>query len=261
MPARLAAAVLLGLVGLSLPLLAAEDEMPKESTSQEALRPMQELIGAWQGVAQPRRGSNRGAWRESGQWSWNFSNCGPALVFEAPGGRIVTAATIRPAQDEIDTSAERPAPWRMEVTGPDGTTAELTGRQTERGDLEFVAEEPSDGLPERIVLRLVASGDRLVVLYEARQGTGRLTRLAEVGYTRQGSGFGQGRAYPECIVTGGRATIAVEYQGQTHYVCCGGCKDLFLADPQGILDQYRAERNRPPAEEDFPSCAETDPAN
>jgi YHS domain-containing protein len=33
-------------------------------------------------------------------------------------------------------------------------------------------------------------------------------------------------------VTGGLGTIAVSYKGQTYYVCCGGCKDAFEADPE-----------------------------
>ena len=36
----------------------------------------------------------------------------------------------------------------------------------------------------------------------------RYARLAEVGMTRKGSGFGKGTNYIECVVTGGTGTIA-----------------------------------------------------
>jgi YHS domain-containing protein len=33
----------------------------------------------------------------------------------------------------------------------------------------------------------------------------------------------------------------VQYKGKTYYVCCTGCRDAFLDDPEGILEEY-AER-------------------
>ena len=74
-------------------------------------------------------------------------------------------------------------------------------------------------------------------------------RLAEVGSTRKGSSFAKNAASgPECVVTGGLGTIAVEHDGKTYFVCCGGCRDLFNEDPEGVLADYRerkaAERAR-----------------
>ena len=67
-------------------------------------------------------------------------------------------------------------------------------------------------------------------------------RLAEVGYTRQGGNFASGNGLPECIVTGGRATSSLQHEGQTVYVCCSGCREAFLADPDGILAEYATRR-------------------
>jgi YHS domain-containing protein len=40
-------------------------------------------------------------------------------------------------------------------------------------------------------------------------------------------------------VTGGKGTIPVTYQGETYYVCCTGCRDLFNDDPETVLAEYR----------------------
>ena len=69
------------------------------------------------------------------------------------------------------------------------------------------------------------------------------SRLAEVGATRKGSSFRQGgRRWPECVVTGGLGTIAVEYEGKKYFVCCTGCRDLFNEDPAGVLADYRQRK-------------------
>ena len=96
--------------------------------------------------------------------------------------------------------------------------------------------------PARITIRVVADGDRLLVLYERRVGE-QFARLAEVGYTRKGSSFAIAGGDPhECIVTGGHGTIAVEYKGNTYYFCCTGCRDLFKQDPERVLAEYRQRK-------------------
>ena len=81
------------------------------------------------------------------------------------------------------------------------------------------------------------------MLYEKNlTGTNRYTRLAEVGYTRKGSGFGRGASFPECVVTGGYGNMEVTYKGKTYKVCCSGCRDLFNEDPETILAEYRERK-------------------
>jgi hypothetical protein len=78
------------------------------------------------------------------------------------------------------------------------------------------------------------------VLAERQAAAGTFTRLAELGYTRQGSGFGKNVAQRECIVTGGLGTIEVMHNGQSYYVCCTGCRDYFHQNPDKVLAEYAA---------------------
>ncbi len=79
------------------------------------------------------------------------------------------------------------------------------------------------------------------MLLEGQSHGGAYDRLADVGYTRQGVAFAAGVSGPICIVTGGRGTTQVSYQGKTYYVCCSGCKDLFNEDPKGGLADHKAK--------------------
>ncbi len=102
--------------------------------------------------------------------------------------------------------------------------------------------DPKPDRPARLTLRLVAAGDRLVMLYERRAGQ-QFIRLAEVGATRKGSSFAVKGGDPhECIVTGGQGTITVDYKGQTYYFCCTGCRDLFKQDPEKVLTEYHERK-------------------
>ena len=92
-------------------------------------------------------------------------------------------------------------------------------------------------------MRMVAEGARLLILFERQlAGTDRFARLSEVGYTRKGSGFGGGSNEPECVVTGGFATMSIEYKGKKYPICCEGCRDLFQMDPEGVLAEYKQRK-------------------
>lgn len=212
-----------------------------------ALAPLQGLVGEWNGAGQPRRGSNVGAWSETSDWAWHFSppteKAPPAELRAAfKDGKYFSQLVIEPTP--------KAKQFFLRGTLPDGkSTEEFEAVLDDAGTLtatrsmekDTTEKAPPPDRPARITIKTVANGDRLVVLYERAAGDG-YTRLAEVGATRVGGMFAAGAAGPECIVTGGRGTIAVTHAGQTYYVCCTGCKEAFDADPAGIVAEYLAKK-------------------
>jgi YHS domain-containing protein len=228
---------LLAIGAIAIASLAIADE-PQRSRidDQEALTPLQEFVGTWRGVGQLRRGSNEGSWIEESDWAWSFPDGGAALAFHSPESKHFAEGTLLPG-GEAGT-------FRLvcRTPGDEAKEAVYSGRLDDDGRLVLVAEAADDGdasLPARVTIRTVAGGDRLVVLLERKSGADRYLRLAEVGYTRKGSDFGKLATEIECIVTGGKGTIPVTYQGETYYVCCTGCRDLFNDDPETVLAEYR----------------------
>jgi hypothetical protein len=208
---------------------------PREA-AQEQLAELQVLIGEWKGVGQPARGSTAGAWKEESEWVWEFTDDSASLVFKTPEGRYFQSGRIgwNGETETFSLTANRSDSDEQDV---------YVGTREEGGQLVLTAEEPADGRPARITIRTVADGDRLLILYEREVGEGgRFARMAEVGYTRKGSGFGKGTSYRECVVTGGLGTIGVSFEGNTYYVCCTGCKELFDDDPAGVLAEYRERK-------------------
>jgi hypothetical protein len=209
------------------------DDSARRRVDQQALEPLGMLVGQWRGVGQPQRASTKGAWIEKSDWAWQF-NDGAALAFTAPDSKSLTRGVL--------SRGEKEGEFVLEAATPAGESVRYIGRQSEDGVLILTADQSPEEAPARVTIRQVADGKRLVILYERRSGEDRFTRLAEVGYTRQGSGFGQGSSQIECVVTGGLGTIPVTYQNKTYYVCCTGCRDLFNDDPEGVLADYRARK-------------------
>ena len=225
----------LGLILLPV-LVAGEDAAKdKQAAQKEQLATVQGLVGTWRGVGQPQRGSTKGSWIESANWAWKFADSGPSLAVDLDGGKYFSGAELRPG--------EKDGEFTLKAKAADGER-ELTYRGTrdKDGNLSLTADKPVEGLPARVSLRLVAGGDRLLVLLEKPAAGGSFARLAEVGYTRKGSGFGKGGSGPECVVTGGFGSIEVSYMGQKYYVCCTGCRDYFNENPEEVLAEYQARK-------------------
>jgi YHS domain-containing protein len=217
---------------LSGAIVQAEDA--READKQK-LAPLQAFVGEWRGTGQRERGKTAGSWLEKTRWWWKFGEQSAQLAFKSEDAKYLATGALAPGEEN--------AVYQLTITAPDGKTSVVYRGKLDEDKLVLEASEAADELPARISLRLVAEGKRMVALYEAKSPTSdRYFRLAEVGYTRVGSGFGQGSQGPECIVTGGEASIAVSYEGKTYYVCCTGCKDYFDEDPKRAVEEYLARK-------------------
>lgn len=229
-------------------LVAAADTGDRVARDKLALAPLQAYVGSWRGVGQRRRGSSRGAWTETCDWSWRFEDGRAELVATVGDGKYFSALRVQPG--------DRPGDFVLLATPPAsaGDAKEANAQRfsgtLEDGTLVMTANGTPTAQPARITMRLVAGGDRMVVLYEKRLGEV-YSRLGEVGSTRVGSSFAKAAASgPECIVTGGLGTIAVEYQGKKYFVCCSGCKELFDEDPAAAIAEYRKRKEEQKASRD-----------
>lgn len=229
-------AVLLVLVAC-LSLAAEDGQTPAKPISADVIAALEEfnlLIGEWRGVGQPKRGSSQGAWKETGECVWEITKETTGIRWKATDGKLWSSALIGYVPDKKQYTV------RMEL--PDKSTREYAGKYEKQ---KLVVESDADAAGEvhRLTLSLL-NENRLTALFEkrAKQQTF-YNRVAEIGIQRQGTTLaatdGSG---PECVVTGGKGTIAVTHKGQTYYVCCTGCRDAFNDDPEGILAAYVAKK-------------------
>jgi len=222
--------------------MAKDDSKPPESTdAKAALAEFNDLIGEWRGVGMPKRGSRVGAWFESAEWIWDFAEKTPALRYDVEKGQLLESArlTWNPKEERFE----------LKATLPDRSNREYAGRLDEAGKLILESPADGEGVSHRITVTRL-NEKRTLVLHETRTGQGLYRRVAEVGYTREGTSLASaGAGELECIVTGGKGTIKVSYKGKTYYVCCTGCQQAFEDDPDGTIAAFEkkiAERKAKP---------------
>jgi YHS domain-containing protein len=215
------------------------DSHSQALSAKEALGQFNALIGGWRGVGQPRRGSAAGSWKEAAEWVWDFSQPAPAIRYVVTDGKLIKTARF--------TFDEPTGRFHAAVTEADGTNRDYEGKFD---DDRLVLESKPDAKREiRRITVTRLNEKRTVVLFEKKRASARSPlRVAEVGYTREGTRLAvEGADGPECVVTGGKGTIQISYKGQTYYVCCSGCKQAFNENPEKILAEYRerlAKRNK-----------------
>ena len=227
------------LLFLTAPICLAAGDAPeggKLAAQKLELAKLQSFVGTWKGGGQTKRGSNDGAWVEQTDWVWKFSDQSASLTFTSEKAKYVASGSVRPGSKagefQLTTKSAK-----------DGSETEYVGNLAEDGQVVFVADKAPADQPDRISMRTVANGDRLVVMYEKKSTiSDRLARMAEVGYTRKGSQFGQTSDPRECIVTGGVGTMAVTHKNQTYYVCCTGCRDMFNENPEKTIAEFVARK-------------------
>ncbi|MEO1995648.1 MAG: hypothetical protein ABGZ17_10280 [Planctomycetaceae bacterium] len=209
-------------------------------SAKAGLADLNALIGGWRGTGQPRRGSSRGAWRENARWLWDFSDDRVRLQYDVSKGKLIKSGFL-----EFLVATQS---YQLTVMLTDGSRRVYTGKLS--GKKLVMESAPGDS---QIVHRITVTrlnDKRSLVLYEQRRAQQSFyTRVAEVGYTREGTRLAvAGAGQAECVVSGGKGTMRVTHKGQTYYVCCTGCREAFNEDPDGVIADYKAriaERSKP----------------
>lgn len=207
----------------------------------DALQPVAGLVGQWRGVGQPVRGSNKGAWSETARWQWDLAEDEASLTLVIAEGRQLTSGRLR------WLAAEKLFEFVAEL--PEGSQQTFRGTRVDNKLTLDALPQHADAPVQRVVVTQL-NENRSLLLFQSkgpRQTTHQ--RIAEVGYTRAGTKLArEGADHPVCVVTGGKGTIEVQFEGRTYWVCCSGCEDAFQDDPKGILAAFEArlKKDTPP---------------
>ena len=143
-------------------LFATNPTCAENLTQREALAELQNYIGDWSGVGQLRRGSTKGAWIESSGWAWKFGDDSASIVFQIKNAKYYPAGELQTAMGKM---------YELTALTNDRTEVKYSGRMDDRGSLVLTAKDAPKDKPARISIRQVASGKRMIILYEKQVGT------------------------------------------------------------------------------------------
>jgi YHS domain-containing protein len=213
---------ILGLVAAGLTLGLAADGL---RSPRQAMEPFGVLVGTWKGTGTPagtKAQQSAGFWIESLTVSWKFKKDDAWLVLEFDKSKHFKSGRIKyvPMDDK----------YRVEIETIAGKTLELMGELNKR---TLTADDGTN----RLVVTMLHDNRFLYQLDAKPEGKTLFSKVFGVGATKEGVAFAVGDGTPECIVTGGAAKTPVSYKGTTYYVCCSGCRDEFLANPEKYIKE------------------------
>jgi YHS domain-containing protein len=223
--------IVAGLVALSLAptVQPADDDNP----AKEALQALNEYIGAWKGA-----GSNTGKsenWSEKLSWAWRFKSDDSWLMVEFKEGKEFSKGEMRYLADKK----------KYQLVAFDKKNSKFVFEgDLKKGYLTLDRVDAKSGDTLRLTMNVAGDGVRFIYSMQRKaKGMTIFTKLYQVDFSKEGESLAGGAKERECIVTGGRGTIAVSYMGKTYYVCCSGCRDAFNENPEKILKEA-AERKK-----------------
>jgi YHS domain-containing protein len=220
--------ILLRVSGIALMAQSPTSDTADAHIIKKALQELQPLIGEWHLEASRKVGGKVEAWKESVFWSWQFPASGPCLYVEFAGkqGKYFTHGHVH-----YDVAMKQ---YRLSLHTSDNKELTLLGRVV-RGTLKAESRD-AVGDVHRISMLTLADGVRFQLRYDRQEGgKGLFLNVLAYGGNRAGESFAAVKKKPECIVSGGAATIPVTYQGKQYFVCCTGCRDEFYANPEKYI--------------------------
>ena len=233
----------LPLLVLLVPLAALPADSTKRKSPKEALKAFNDLVGSWRGTGEPegtRTEKLEGFWSESIDWAWQFKGDDVCLRLAIDKGKHLRKGELRyvPGKDV----------FRLTVVSPDNQTRTFEGPLSGKR-LVLDREDPQTHEVQRLVFSFLHS-NRYLYRYEVkRPDPTTFAKIYQVGVTNNAVPFaGPGDASPECIVSGGKGTIAVSYKGKTYYVCCSGCRDEFKDNPEKYIKEYEEKKAKEKAD-------------
>lgn len=205
----------------------------------EALAEIGFCVGAWQGAAQPQRGSSRGAFAEQLDVQWRFAEDSTQLQLDFRSGRPITQLVIVSSDSGQHISAVLQQQDSQSLLMP----AEMAdSRRTAKSDQvsRWVFTSQQDQLPGlRVTLQRISEIRLLLLVEQQQQRSLPWQRIMEYGMTRKGHRLaGDGRQFRECLITGGQGAIEVRHAGKSWFVCCQGCRQVFDEDPAAAVAAY-----------------------
>lgn len=195
--------------------------------AKKALGEVQDFIGLWKLEGTQKAGTKIEAWNEKVSWGWKFKEADAYITvdFAEGKGKYFSGGNLR-----YDLEKKK---YVLSLTAADKTEQVFEGTTLPDGGLKLERKDAKTGDVYRMTLGTLADGIRFQVKYEKLEGgKGIPQAVFAMNGNKDGESFAGGAKKPECIVSGGAASMAVQYNGKTYYVCCTGCRDEFNANPK-----------------------------
>lgn len=231
----LALALMLVFLGTGLTAVA---QNKNAEEAKEALQELSEFIGEWNSV-----GSNvstsapiKGFWKEKLEWGWRFKGDDAWMTVKFTDSKIFKGGDLK-----YDTKTEK---YILTLTDIKDKSLTYKG-ELKRGKLDLDAQNPETKEVIRVSLTTAAEGVRFLYYVDRRPATGTLwTKDYKGEANKVGESLGKAEKKNLCVVTFGLGTSTVSFGGKTYYVCCSGCRDAFMENPEKYVKEFEKKMKK-----------------
>jgi YHS domain-containing protein len=194
--------------------------------AKKALQEVQDFIGLWNLEGTQKVGGKTEAWKEKMNWGWKFKDGDAWLTVDFAEGK---GKYYQKGELRYDVEKKKYV-LALTPAGKDQDAQTFEGDFT-KGALKVERKDAKTNDVLRVTVNTTSEGERMVMKFEKQEGgKGLFANVYGMNGPKDGLVAG-GPKKPECIVSGGAASIQVSYNGKTYYVCCTGCRDEFNANP------------------------------
>lgn len=224
------------------------DKPPKFEEVVAGLKPIQIMLGKWQGIL------NKSSTNETHDWAWDLKSdpVFPALVAKSDEGLYFRELrlTYDPRVDKyvMTTIDEDRTARKYEgefIKKPENVPSE-DGKTVQRTFKLQLTEVTEEGARERWQYTFnQTNNNRYLIDVKRARGKSAFTLRDVIGSQREGVSFAKADddyGDRECVISGGLGTSTVSFNGKSYYVCCSGCAAAFNDDPARWIARFEAKQ-------------------
>jgi hypothetical protein len=217
-----------------IPSVYAADSAP---SARDALSPFNPLIGKWNAAGVPDGSAEekqKGHWSEVMDWSWRIKGDDARLVVVFDNGKYYKSGELRHAAKNNS--------YNLQLETTDNKQVNFTGILKNR-EVTFERTDDNTKETQRLIFSMFHS-NRIVYRFEVKPADKTFfTKAYRVGATKDGEPLvGPHLREKECVVSGGLGVATVTHEGKTYYVCCSGCREAFLDEPEKYIKEFEKRR-------------------
>jgi hypothetical protein len=213
-------------------------DKPNENAAKEALKELNDYIGEWKGSGAPEKAkpTAKESWTETVNWSWRFKGDDAWITLEIKDGKFLKNGELRYLAEKK----------RYQLKAVDKTDNKLVFEgELKDGYLTLDREDDKTKETQRLTMNLAAEGVRFIYRHSHKpEGKTLFVKDYQVACTKEGESLGATAKKNECVVSGGLGTIAVNFKGETFYVCCTGCRDAFNENPEKFITEFKSKKKK-----------------
>jgi len=220
----------------------AADSGEKFANVRAALKPLQILIGSW-------NGTSRTAMLDQPGWAWDLKTDPkqPAIKIKSEKGKYIREGrlTFQTASQQFEFAASdgdgKQRLFRGTFSEPVQDVPGDDKKMQRTYKLQLTEAEASpDGEQWQLVINQQENNRYILEVYRKR-GSGSFNRVDSVNTQREGTSFALSDTdYGDktCIISQGLGTISVSHKGKSYWVCCSGCKAAFEEEPDRWIAKF-----------------------